>query len=200
MFKCNRSGVSACLRLRSARDARHSLDRRPRRWPRPRTTRRGSPRSSASEVAAQAERERVGVVPAPRAGGGGGVGAERGAHARDLVGGDRRAGAGPAADDRPAARGPSATSARGGLRGPGPLGALRGTARRSAPCSADLVPARPQRARRSTAATPTRSSAATAIRIGRSIDAYRAGRSPPWLHGPCAQLDSGLEPSFDRGC
>src|SRR3954468_14067624 len=49
---------------------------------------------------AQAEREHVGVVPAPRPRGGLGVAAQRRPHARDLVGGDRRAGPGPAAHDR----------------------------------------------------------------------------------------------------
>jgi len=48
---------------------------------------------------AQAERERVGVIPAPGARGGGGIGAQGRAHARDLVGGDRGARARPAADD-----------------------------------------------------------------------------------------------------
>ena len=45
---------------------------------------------------AQAHHEHVRVVPLARAGRGLGVGAQRGAHAGDLVGGDRRAGAGPA--------------------------------------------------------------------------------------------------------
>ena len=45
---------------------------------------------------AQAHHEHVRVVPLAGAGRGLGVGAQRGAHAGDLVGGDRRAGAGPA--------------------------------------------------------------------------------------------------------
>ena len=79
--------------------------------------------SSASEVDAQAEREHVRVVPAPRARGGRGVGAERRPDARHLVGRDRRARAGPAADDRllGAALGDVAC---GRLARPGPVVAL----------------------------------------------------------------------------
>ena len=86
---------------------------------------------------AQAEREGVGVVPAPRAGGRGRVAAEGGANARDLVRGDRGSGAGPAADDRllGAAAG---DVARGRLAGPGPVVALLGRERSVAD---DLVPA-----------------------------------------------------------
>ena len=58
---------------------------------------------------------------APR--GGGGVAAQRGADAADLVGGDRGAGAGPAADD--ALLGAAVGDvARGGLGGPRPVVAL----------------------------------------------------------------------------
>ncbi len=80
-------------------------------------------RSSACEVAAQAEREHVGVVPAPRARGRGRVEAQRRADAADLVGGDRRARARPAADDRLLGA-PLGDVAGGGLAGPRPVAAL----------------------------------------------------------------------------
>ncbi len=72
---------------------------------------------------AQAEREHVGVVPAPRARGRDGVGAKRRPHSGHLVGGDRRTGARPAADDGllSAAVG---DITRGGLGRPGPIVAL----------------------------------------------------------------------------
>ena len=72
---------------------------------------------------AQAERQDVGVVPGARAASGLGVAAERGAHAGDLVGGDRGAGAGPAADD-PLLGAAFGDVACGPLACPGPVGPL----------------------------------------------------------------------------
>ena len=79
--------------------------------------------SSAGEVVRRERREHVGVVPLAGARRGRGVGAQRGADAADLVGGDRGAGAGPAADDGllGAALG---DVAGGGLGGPRPVVAL----------------------------------------------------------------------------
>ncbi|MFT3855092.1 MAG: hypothetical protein QM733_20510 [Ilumatobacteraceae bacterium] len=74
---------------------------------------------------AQAEREHVGVVPAAGAAGRLRVGAQRGAHPGHLVGGDRDAGAGPAADDADVAMavGDQLTDAPAGV---GPRVAVRG--------------------------------------------------------------------------
>ena len=89
-------------RCRSARRSRPRGARSPRRrrpcWARPRTSRRGSPRAAPRSWSA-------GTAPArwrrstPGAAGGLGVAAERRPHARHLVRGDGRPGAGPAADD-----------------------------------------------------------------------------------------------------
>ena len=71
----------------------------------------------------QAEREDVGVVPAPRTLCGCGVATQRCADAGHLVGGDRGAGPGPAADDR--LLGPALGDVAGScLRCPGPVVAL----------------------------------------------------------------------------
>ena len=88
---------------------------------------------------AQRQREHVGVVPLARAGGGGGVAAQRGADAADLVRGDRRAGAGPAAHD--ALLGAAVGDvARGGLGRPRPVVAVLG----ERAVQQRLVPAPPQ--------------------------------------------------------
>ena len=72
---------------------------------------------------AQAEREHVRVVPRPRAARGLGVAAQRGPHAAHLVGGDRGAGPGPAADD--SLLGAALGDVAGGpLAGPRPVAAL----------------------------------------------------------------------------
>ena len=81
---------------------------------------------------AQAEREHVRVVPAPRARRCRRVGAQRGAHARDLVRRDRCAGARPAAHD-PLLGAPLRHIAGDRLARPRPVGALlRRRARRAA--------------------------------------------------------------------
>src|SRR3954451_22716691 len=73
---------------------------------------------------AQAERQDVGVVPSARPLGGLRVEAQRGADPGDLVGRDRRPGAGPAAHDP--LFGPAVGDVAGGdLAGPGPVVALR---------------------------------------------------------------------------
>ena len=78
----------------------------------------GTARNQASRIARHcvlghqahvAHHEHVGVVPRARTGRGGGVGAERGAHAAHLVGGDRRAGARPA-EQHAGAHAPDATA------------------------------------------------------------------------------------------
>ena len=128
-----------------------------------------SPANHASRIspeqrlggAAQAEREHVGVVPAPGARGRGGVGAQRGAHAVDLVCGDRRAGARPAAHDRLLGA-PVGDVAGGRLRRPCPVVALARSKR-----SVARSPRGPRRSSSGTRApaTPASSSAETAMRI-----------------------------------
>src|SRR5829696_804061 len=72
---------------------------------------------------AQRQREHVRVIPLPRAASGLGVGTEGGPDARHLVGRDRGAGAGPAADDALVGA-PLRHVAGGGLAGPRPVVAL----------------------------------------------------------------------------
>ena len=119
--------------------------------------------SSASEVARRLSARHVGVVPAPRAVGGRGVDAQRGPDPGDLVGRDRGPGPGPAADDRLLGA-PRRRLAGGRLARPRPVVALAvgqcPVRERLVPAAAQLVDQRP--------AIPTRSSAATAIRIVRS--------------------------------
>ena len=91
----------------------------------------GAPANQASSTSpstrlgrrAQRDGQDVGVVPAAGAVGRGGVGAQRGADAGHLVGGDRRPRPRPAAHD--ALLGPARGHVAGGrLRGPGPVVAL----------------------------------------------------------------------------
>ena len=152
-----------------------------RRWRASSASGEGSPANQASRISAstrlggraQRQREHVGVVPA----GGRPRRSRRRRTARrgpaDLVGGDRGARAGPAADDGllGAAVG---DVAGGGLGGPGPVVAL-------APRTARRAAAARGRAARScsttASATPVRSSLETAIRMVRRISRRRLGAS-----------------------
>ena len=127
---------------RSRPRARCSRGRRRRATARRRTRRRGSPRARPAEVVRSDSARTFASFHAPRALGGLRVAAQRGADARDLVGGDRGARAGPAADDalvgaarrrRRAPRPRSPTPSPGARRRPARRGArARGRVRAAA--------------------------------------------------------------------
>ena len=121
------AGAAACPPPRSRRCGGRSPRRHGPRSGCPRTTRRGSPREPLRSSCAATARARSRRSTA-RAAGGLGVGAQRRPDAGDLVGGDRRAGAGPAAHDA-LVRAALGHVAGGGLAGPGPVVALAGRER-----------------------------------------------------------------------
>ncbi len=125
---------------------------------------------------AQGEGEYVGVVPAAGAACGLGVRAQRRADAGHLVGGDRGAGAGPAAHD--ALLGASLGDVAGGQpRWPTPSRRARSSS--SAPCSSGSWPRRRSSSTRASA-TPVRSSVATETFTGAPpAAAWRRPRAGP---------------------
>ena len=137
-----------------------------------RTRRRGSPPAAAREVVRSDSASTLASFQRRAPAAVAGVRAQRGPYAADLVGGDRGAGAGPAAHHRlfGAALG---DVPRGGLGGPGPVVALAG-AQRAVHAAARGRAARS--ASTTASATPVRSSAATAILIALGIERRAARR------------------------
>ena len=149
-MSCVSTAISQARSRRARPRARCSRGRRVVARRRPRTSRRGSPSSSGSEVVRRLSASTLASfqVRAPRA-----VSASRAesrTDARDLVGGDRGAGTGPAADD--ALLGLAFGDVpRRALAGPGPVVALvlgqRAVRDRLVPAPAQLLDHRPRHGR-----------------------------------------------------
>ena len=135
------SGSRSSPSARSRRGARRSRGRPRRRCGRPRTRRRGSPRAPPPRSCAARARARSRRSSARAPSAVCGVAAQRRPDAAHLVGGDRGAGAGPAADDGLLGAAVGDVPRRG-LRRPRPVVALSSA---SAPCSSGSCPRCAQR-------------------------------------------------------